>query len=232
MLSMMPPRSLSSGSALKRPLRDVLRGMGFAWEATEEILDPVASLVPSSLRDGFKATVEGIDRVADQVNQPPPPDDVSRAAAFLKGSDVGEAGADAFVRVWAYAADQASVVMEQGHFMVSETLAGAAVARTGQGLTDHARAAEILLSLRRLHSVASIPRTLITLSPEAARNADLALFATALWLLAEREAEPDVDLRLFRLVLALARTLQDKILAAFEDAGKLASELADLEQHV
>ena len=229
---MMPPRSLSSGSAFNRPLRDVLRGVGFAWEATEEILDPVASLVPSSLRDGFKATVEGIDRVADQVNQPPPPSDVPRAAAFLNGSDVSDEGADAFVRVWVYAADQASAAMEQGHFMVSETLAGAALARTGQGLTDHARAAEILLSLRRLHSVASIPRTLITLSPDASRNVDLALFATALWLLSERESELEIDLRLFRLVLALTRTLQDRILAAFEDAGKLASELAELEQHI
>ena len=206
--------------------------MGFAWEATEEILDPVASLVPPSLREGFKATVEGIDRVADQVHQPPSQDDVSRAAAFLNGSDVSDDGADAFVRVWAYAADQASTVMEQGHFMVSETLAGAAIARAGRGLTSHARAAEILLSLHHLHSVAAIPRTLITLSPEAARSMDLALFATALWLLSERESELEFDLRLFRLVLALTRTLQDRILAAFEDAGKLALDLGELEQHI
>ena len=83
-----------------------------------------------------------------------------------------------------------------------------------------------------MHSVASIPRTLVILSPEAARNVDMTLFATALWLLSERESELEVDLRLFRLVLTLTRTLQDRVLDAFEDAGKLASELAELERHI
>ncbi len=210
---------------LPGPLRDVARGVGLHWDMTAEILSPVVELLPADLRDGMRQAVDMVERSARAAIKAPTQTDIAAAAAFLDGRRTDRAGAHAFVRVWAQMADQASHKAPSGHFLVSELVARSAVASVPPGPPGPRRAARLIRLIRRRHAAGTVPGTPLSHSAEAARNADLTLFATALWLLAEREASLEEDLRVFCLAQALAHTVEGEVLAWLGEERALAAGL-------
>lgn len=225
-------RTPPSGTLVTIPLRDALRGAERVWDATEELLEPVAAVLPPALASRLKGALDQAERAAlGDLHEPPTGGDIASAARFLAGPAPSVAGAEAFARVLAFAMDRAAR-STQTSFMVSEAIAVSTALSAGASLTGPTRAADVLLALRRTQAAGTLPGVPLNLTPETDRNIDLAFFATALWLLSEREDRTAREWEVFQLALALTRTLGDQVIAMYDRRDTLAAGLEEMSDHV
>lgn len=220
------------GTLVAIPLRDALRGAERVWDVTEELLEPVAAILPPALATSLKSALDQAERSAlAGLHDPPAHADIARAAHFLTGEDTAVASAEAFARILAYAAER-TAASTGGSFLASEGVAVSATLALSGGRTGADRAADIVLALRRAFAVGSVPGTPIRLTADVARGVDVCLFAAALWMLAAREPTEEKEVEVFRLALALTRTLSDQVSEWSKDSDALAHGLRDLSEHV
>jgi hypothetical protein len=224
--------------ALKMPLRDILRGVTTVADLTEEVLEPATALLPSPVQSTFKsalATFEGAgaSAVTPRVDQ----DDIARASAFLFGSDTSRQALETFVNVLAYAWEHMQAGNDDRHLLLSETVAAASLAVTARGdaKTAHARAATLLMALRKTNAASRLPGIPMTgpmTSEEERVYIDQILLAATAWLLSDRALGLAEEERLLELSMALVQALGEEVLEGFADQTSLAEQLKSLADHL
>ena len=148
--------------ALTMPLRDVLRGVTSVADVTEEVLEPAAALLPGPVRATFRSALASVEGAGARVVTPViDHNDIDMASAFLQGSDISRTALETFVSVLAFVWER-SLSKDAGHptILFSETIVAASLVVTGPGkaVSAHARAAAVLMALRRTNAVSRLPR--------------------------------------------------------------------------
>jgi hypothetical protein len=227
------------------PLRDVLRGVTTVADVTEEILEPATALLPGPLQSTFKSALStfedaGISAVTPEID----PTDIAKASAYLKGADLSRDALETFVNVLAFAWERGQAGHDDRHLLFSETVAAASlvaanVRDSGKGGSGraYARAASILIALRKSNAASrlpGIPMTAGPMTPDEIERAtiDRTLLAACIWLLSERALNLAEEERLLELGLALVLALGDDIVEAIENQALLAEQLQSLADHL
>jgi len=199
------------------PLRDMMRGMGTLADATEQQIEPALTLLPGPVRALLdRARRAAGDLGARTLSPPPEPEDIARAAAWLRGTETGRDGAAALVRAlaWGWRAG-----MAEHPFLFSETVAVAALAAMGDAgrARGGMRAAHILARLVEAHVVGHVPGAPITLSRTARETALRVFAAVFVWLLTERAGDVQEEAALMEMALALVDAAAAELEAAAGD---------------
>lgn len=228
-------RRLPLPRALKMPLRDILRGVTAVADLTEEVLEPATALLPSPVQSTFKsalATFEGagVRAVTPSIDAA----DIQRAASYLKGTDTSRDALETFVNVLAFAWERAQAGHEDQYLLLSETVAAASLTISGGGEaeTAQARAADLLLALRKTNAASRLPGIPMTPSEEERDYVDQILLATTVWLLSERALNLAEEERLLELSRALVQAIGDEVRDGFADRDLLAGQLRSLADHL
>jgi|GEM_PF-1332230 len=217
------------------PLRDILRGITTVADLTEEVFEPATALLPLPVQSSFRsalATFEGAG--ASAVTPRLDLADIARASGFLQGSDTSREALETFVNVLAYAWEHAQSKSVDQHLLFSETVAAASLAVIGPGdaETSHARAAAILMALRKTNAASRLPGIPMTPSEDERASIDQILLAACVWLLSERAPDLAEEKRLLKLSLALVQALRHEVPAYFADQTLLAEQLQSLAEHL
>ena len=221
------------------PLRDLLRGAKTAAEVTEESLAPASNLLPGTLAALFRATLETLEASGRAlVANPPSAEDIRAASRYLAGIETGLRTIDNFVSVFGSGWDRC-VANERPRqrLQFSETIAGLKVAalagEMGEGRSREFRAARIIVAMRKVHATARVPGTPIMLTAEQRFRANLAMFAVALWLLADRPERHSEEDRILDLSYALTNSQgSGELFSELNDVEAIGFELARLRPHV
>lgn len=222
-------------SALKGPLRDILRGMTSFAGATEDMLAPAARALPGPLRDAAKQALRALEGRGEQLLTPHTTrDDIARAGAFLRGDMHGRRDAACCARVLAFAWARLHSADPAYHPMLSETVASSrlvALRKGGpRGAADHA--AHLFMDLRAWHVAGHAPGLPVPLARDEQDAVDLKLFAVMVWLLSDRGADVTEEGALLEMAMALALARRPQVLGAIGDPDRLALELATLSDHL
>ncbi len=221
--------------ALKMPLRDMLRGVTTVADLTEEVLEPATALLPSSVQSSFRsvlATFEsaGSGAVTPRIDHT----DIAKASAYLHGADSSRDALETFVNVLAFAWEHRQFKSAGQHLLFSETVAAASLAMIGGGDAKgaYARAAAVLMALRKTNTASRLPGIPMTPSEDERASIDQSLLAACVWLLSERVSDLAEEERLLELSLALVHALADEVPAGFADQELLAEQLQSLAEHL
>lgn len=228
------PRILPLPQALQMPLRDAFRGLSTVGGLAEDALEPFASALPERAREALGGALRAIEGMGAKLIDPQVShEDVGLAASVLKGEaratkDIGRC---AVVLAFAWNATPAD---GDFHPVLSETLT---TARLSMLKTDHAdapgeHAAAVLHLLRDARVAGELPGFPSKLSDDERSAIDLRLFAIAIWLLSERAATMEAEVRLLDMALALTRAYEADILASMNDREVLARTLRSLSGHL
>lgn len=222
-------------SALKGPLRDILRGMTSVAGATEDMLAPAARALPAPLRDAAKQALRALEGRGEQLLTPDTTmDDIARAGAFLRGDMHGRRDAACCARVLAFAWARLHGADPTYHHMLSETVASSrlvALRRGGpRGAAEHA--AHLFTDLRAWHVAGHAPGLPVPLARDEQDAVDLKLVAVMVWLLSDRGHDIADEGALLEMAMALALACRARVLAAIGDPDRLARELVTLSDHL
>lgn len=222
-------------SAVKMPLRDILRGVATVADVTEEILEPAKSLLPGPVRAGFRTALAMVDAAGSRAVKPPiDEDDIAMASGYARGTDADGDGAGALVRVLAFAWAIATEESPIAHVMFSETIAARSLAvhQDRSAETPLERTADILTYLRSDGVAGRFPGLSGKAAPEEQEQIDLTLTACFVWLLADRANSVEEEEDLFRWAFALTHAHRRAILTSVSDVASLAAQLESLANHL
>jgi len=217
------------------PLRDILRGITTVADMTEEVFEPATALLPGPVQSSFRSAFAAFEGAgASAVTPSIDLVDITDASAFLQGSDTSRKALETFVNVLAYAWEHAQSKSAEQHLLFSETVAAASLAVIGLGdaKTSHARAAAILIALRKTNTASRLPGVPMTPSEDERAYIDQTLLAACVWLLSERAPDLGEEARLLKLSLALTHAFEREVLAGFTDQLMLAEQLQSLAEHL
>lgn len=220
---------------LQMPLRDALRGVATLADATEDMLEPAARLLPEPLRSRFHHALTSLEQAGRRlIHAPIDTKQIETASHFLIATetDAGASGSCATVLVYAWEhLNEASV--DHRH-MISETIVADRLARTRgtMGITGVDFAAAVLMDLRRSSAIGRMPGLARGTAAEDQPEVDLALLSIAVWLLSGRATSLAEEERLLDLSMALVRALENEARQAFADNAGLASFLAATSAHL
>ncbi|SMX37906.1 hypothetical protein MAA8898_01302 [Maliponia aquimaris] len=220
---------------LAMPLRDALRGVATLADATEEMLEPAAKLLPEPLRSRFRTALDSLEAAGKRlIHAPLDIRQIDMAARFMAGSDTGRPALEACATVIAYAWEHLGEARETHGRLISETLVAERLARTRAvslaGGADFA--AEVLIALRQSSAIGRMPGLTRGLSTGDADDVDLAVMAVAIWLLSSRSETLAEEEKLLDLSLALVRALRDDAATAMSGRESLARFLAETSAHL
>ena len=222
-------------ASFEMSLRDAFRGIASFVEATEDALEPAASLVPHPLRSRVKDTLRRIEDHSKRLAVAPISiDDISNAAAFIAGADDNSVPPEDFSAIFGFAWDHLAQVNEQRRGIVSEMLVtrGLSGFRFSDGLTPCERAAELCLHLRASRAIGMMPGLIDDFDDQDRISNDAAMSAVFVWLLCERAADIAGEERLLDLAEALVLAMLDKSVSAFEARDQLAAMLETASRHI
>ena len=221
------------------PLRDLLRGAKTAAEVTGESLAPASKLLPGTLASLFRTTLETLEASGRSlVANPPSAEDIHAASRYLAGVETIPRTIDNFVSVFGYGWDKC-VANERPRqrLQFSETIAGLKVAalagETGAACDHESHAARVIVAMRDVHATGRVPGTPIMLKAEQRLQANVAMFAVALWLLADRPDDHSEEDRILDLSHALTNSQgSEELFSEFADVKAIGFELARLRKHI
>lgn len=221
------------------PLRDLLRGAKNAAEVTGESLAPASKLLPGTLASLFRATMETLEASGRSlVANPPSAADIRAASRYLSGLETGLRTIGNFVSVFSYGWDKCVAnVRPRQRPQFSETIAALKVAalaeEMGPKCDDEFRAAKIIVAMTEVHATGRVPGTPIMLKADQRFQANVAMFAVALWLLADRPENHSEEDRILNLSYALTNSQgSEELFSEFADVKAIGFELARLRPHI
>ncbi len=229
----MAPRSLPRiphPDELALPLRDLMRGLQYAARIPMALAQPVVSHLPGPLRD----TLSQIGQRAETIYKDsltiwrPTTSEIRHAAARLtdaKASDLAVTG-----RVVAWAMEVALAQEDAAAFVISETVVTLAMS---DSLTRHSpdagpaeRAAHSMLAIVAYGmgpNAQEFPSPRMT--PERYAQIRAAAFAAMLYLMAERPANEDEEMRILSYAITIAELIAADIHAAADETESIAELL-------
>lgn len=226
---------LSLKSAIKMPLRDLLRGVSAFAAATNEAMTPVGPALPFPVPSPFILANDAMGmasaRVADiEVDVT----EIAATSAALKAHDGRKVDHLVFCRVFVQAWSRLLSLSPSKHVIVSEIVVAGGFERGWMkpGNTAFDTAANIVSSLRKMRAAGRFPGTPFPTSPEEQSDIDLSLYATVLWLLADRERGIAEENRLLELAFAFTMAQKELVISSFEAKEALAMSLQDLAQQL
>ena len=229
------PPTFSFLPDLQMPLRDALRGVATLADATEDMLEPAARLLPEPLRSRFKHALESLEAAGKRlIHAPIDTSQIEAASRFLtaSGADKNAIESCAIVLVFAWEhLNEASV--DQRH-LISETIVADRLSRTREAssATGAAFAAAILADLRTSCAIGRMPGLARRIKAGEASRVNLALLSIAVWLLSGRAETLAEEEKLLDLSMALVRALQQSAQDAFADSAKLSRFLESASAHL
>ena len=222
-------------ASFEMSLRDAFRGVASFVEATEDALEPAASLVPPPLRSRVKDTLRRIEGHSKRLAVAPiSTDDISNAAAFIAGADENSVPPEDFSAIFGFAWDHLAQINEQRRGIVSEMLLtrGLSGFRFSRGLTPCERAAELCLHLRASRAIGMVPGLIDDFDDQDRISNDAAMSAVFVWLLCERTADIAGEERLLDLAEALVLAMLDQSDLTFEARDQLSAMLETASRHI
>ena len=220
---------------LRMPLRDALRGVVALADATEEMLEPVAQILPEPLRTRFRHTLKSIDKVGKRlIDFPITTQKLESASRFLVAQETDTAAAEACATVFAYAWEHLDGSSATHRHMISETIVLDCMVRLRDktDLVGTDFAATLITDLRGSTAFGLLPGLTLRMSAEDEAKIDLALLAIAVWLLTERAGILSEEEKLLDLSTALIRAMHAESQKAFSDVTHLAHFLAATSAHL
>lgn len=221
--------------ALKMPLRDILRGVTTVADLTEEVLEPATALLPGPVQATFRSALSSFDQAGARAVTPRiDMADIAGAKAYLEGGDQNSGALQTFIGILAFVWELAHSRHRDQQLLFSETVAAARLAIRGRSdeRTVYARAASILICLRRANAASRFPGTPMTPDEGEGAYIDQVWLSAVVWLLTERASTIDEDIRLLELAFALCDALEEEIMTDMEDEGRLAESLQSLANHL
>ena len=233
----MMPKTSTFGflPALPMPLRDALRGVASLADATKEILEPAARLLPEPVQSRFHQALASLEKAGKRMmNGPVDMGQIHLAAQVLTAAKTDVAAlhscATVFVQAWEHL-DQAST----GHrHLISETIVADRLTRTraASDLSGAEFAAAVVIGIRKSSAIGLLPGLTRGMTAEDDSRIDAALLAIAVWLLSNRAESVPEEEKVLDLALALVRALQSELADPFGDAARLARFLSDTSAHL
>ncbi|WP_394689340.1 hypothetical protein [Hoeflea sp.] len=222
-------------SAIKMPLRDLLRGVSAFTAATNEAMAPAGTVLSFPIPSPFLLANDAVGaasaRVADiEVDMA----EVAAASAALKAHDNQQVDRLVFCRVFVQAWSRLLSLSSSKHLIVSEIVVAGGFERGWMkpGNTPEDTAANIVLSLRTMRAAGRFPGTPFPTSAEEQSDIDLTLYATVLWLLADREGSIAEENRLLELSFAFTTAQKDAVTSSLQAREALAISLQDLAEQL
>lgn len=232
-----PPLRIPRPQDLAMPLRDLIRGMQQAARIPMALAQPVVSHLPDPVRD----TLSQIGQRAEVIYKDsltiwrPSASEIIQATAFLtdaKPSDLAATG-----RVVAWALERALAHQDNTpRFFISETVVTLALdeslAKTAVDAEPSAHAVAAMFAVVS-HGLGPSPDEFPTprMTPERTARLRIAAFAAALFLLAERSADLDDEIRILSYAITITDLIAAEIHATSEHADSAAHTAALLRQH-
>ena len=220
---------------LRMPLRDALRGVATLADATEEMLEPTAQLLPSGLRARFREALGSIEQVGKRlIYFPIEMDTIATASRFLLASESGTSAADKCATVFAHAWEHLNEARVTHRYMISETILAERMRRTRSASsgTGFVFAATVLIDARRSSAIGLLPRLARSFTAEEQAEIDLTLLTIGVWLLSNRAETMANEEKLLELAMALVHALQAEAATVFSDVNSLPRFLADVSAHL
>lgn len=228
-------RTLGFLPDLQMPLRDALRGVASLADATEDMLEPAAQLLPEPLRSRFQSALGALERAGKRlVHSPVDTDQIAAASRFLAATETDRPAADACARVLVYAWEHLNEASVDHRHLISETIVADRLYRS-RGTSDTAGesfAAAAIADLRTSSAIGLMPGLARGITAEEETEVDLALLAIAVWLLSDRAETLEEEEKLLDLAMALVRALEDEARGAFDEVSGLARFLSDTSSHL
>ncbi len=217
------------------PLRDALRGVATLADATEDMLEPAAQLLPEPLRSRFRHALASLERAGKRLTHAPIEiDQIDTAAGFLQSDTTGAPGAGTCASVLAYAWKHLHEAGSGHRHMISETILAERLHRARQksGAEGVEFAAAALAGVRGSSAIGLMPGLARSTSREERAEIDLDLLTIGVWLLAARAETKAHEEKLLDLSKALVRALHQDAQVAFQDAPSLVRFLVDTSAHL
>ena len=204
-------------------LRDLLRGASSIAEKTEEISQQV---LPEPVRQPLRSAIRAIEGESTRIlGAGVDIEQIRSAAAFLKGKSGNALDAEMCAKVLAFAWEKTRPAEEGSRHLVSETLLALHLASNGEnGRRQYERAASVFLVLRRSNAAGSLPGFPLSSLDRERRAIELRLFAYFIWLLSDRAASIEEELRLLTLANSLTQAFGSEILERISDSEFLAAQ--------
>ena len=216
-------------------LRDAFRGVASFVDATEDVLEPAAGLVPSPLRRRVKDTLRKIEAHSRRLSVAPiSTDDIAAAAAFVNGCDSGSAQPQSFVAIFVFAWDHLSRGNQRRCSMVSEVILAVALSglHLSRDLSPFQRSAELCVQLRNSNAIGAVPGLIGDFSHDHRESDEATLVAIFVWLLCDRADDISGEERLLDLTDALVRAMLDQSGSSTDEPDRIAAILETASQHV
>ncbi len=219
---------------LQKPLRDAIRGVATIADATEEMLEPAATLLPEPVRNRFRDALSAVENAGRRLMAAPiDPDHVRQASDFVLGTDSAPAAREACASVVCFAWEHLQSDASEHRYLISETLLAGQLAHLPEvAPKPGAKAAALLTAIRSSNVIGRMPGVSSGLSGEDRDTADLTLAAVFVWLLTARDGELAEEEKLLDLASALVSAIGKDVLSVMEDPDDLAGLLVNASSHL
>lgn len=229
------PSTLSFPPDLQMPLRDALRGIASLADATEDMLEPAAQLLPEPLRSRFHNALTSLEQAGKALTHSPIDiKQIETASRFLKAAETGKEAVETCATVFVYAWEHLNEASVSHSHLISETIVADRLARTHSTsrLIGVDFAAAVLADIRSSSAIGLMPGLTRGINGEEETEVDLVLLSVTVWLLSGRAETLADEQNLLDLSIALVRALQIEAQAVFEDGPRLAHFLSDTSAHL
>ncbi len=219
---------------LQKPLRDAIRGVATIADATEEMLEPAANLLPEPVRNRFRDALSAVEQAGQRLMAAPiDPDHVRQASDFVLGTDNAPAAREACASVICFAWEHLQTEAPDHRYLISETLLAAQLAQMPEVAPQPgAKAAALLASIRTSSVIGRMPGVSSGLSGSDRDAADLTLSAIFVWLLTARDGDIGEEEKLLDLASALISAIGADVLSVMDDPDELAALLVNAARHL
>lgn len=222
-------------NVIKMPLRDLLRGMSAFATVTNEAMRPSGSTLPFPIPSPFLSALDAVGMAsARMVDIEVDVADIAAASSALKAAGSQPVDGMMFCRVFVQAWSRLLSVSSSKHLIISEVIVAGGFERSRMKpvSTPYDHASNLILSLRKMHAAGRLPGTPFPAAPEEQPDIDVTLYATLLWLLADRERDIADENRLLEMAYAFTKAQEDQVTSSFGTRESLANSLQALAEQL
>ena len=220
---------------LQMPLRDALRGAATLADATKEILEPAAKLLPEAMQSRFQHALVSLEKAGKRITHSRiDTDQIRSASRFLIAAETDAGAIRDCATVLVHAWEHLSQSSVRHRHLISETIVSDRLNRTraASALSGADFAAAVVTTIRMSSAIGLMPGLARAINADEEIEVDVALLAIAVWLMSTRAGSLDEEEMILDLALALVRALQHEIKNPFGDPAQLARFLSDTAAHL
>ena len=233
----MMPKSSTFGFLpdLRMPLRDALRGVATLADATKDVLEPVAKLLPDGMQARFQHALASLEKAGKRMTHSPVDTAQIRSASrFLIATETDAFAIQACATVLVHAWEHLSQSSVRHRPLISETIVSDRLNRTraASALSGADFAVAVVTNIRMSSAIGLLPGLARAINADEEIEVNVALLAIAVWLMSTRAGSMEEEEMILDLALALVRALQNEIRNPFGDPAQLARFLSDTAAHL